>query len=410
MSKRAPRFEPSAASPALAAAVAAYRRGGLVVVVDDEHRENEGDLIVAAEKATPEALTFMIRHAGGLMCVALTRERLAALGLTRMAARGAEDPFRTAFMESVDARAGVTTGISAHDRARTVRALLDPRTRPEDLIRPGHIFPLEAVEFGVLRRPGHTEAAVDLARLAGLQPAGVICEILNPDGTMARRPQLEAFARRHRLPLVTIADLVTYRRATERLVELERTVRLPTDFAEFRLHMYRALPEQEHHLALTLGALERGGAAPLVRMHSECLTGDVFGSQRCDCGRQLHEAMRRIAGEGRGAIIYLRQEGRGIGLAHKIHAYALQEAGLDTVEANKRLGFEPDLRDYYVGAQILRELGIRRVRLLTNNPHKVEGLRKYGVEVAERVPLVTPATPHNRRYLRAKREKLGHLL
>ncbi len=410
MPKRAPVSEvkPSAA---LAAALAAYRRGGIVVVVDDERRENEGDLIVAAEKATPAALNFMIRHAGGLMCIALTRERLAALGLSRMVSHAPGDPYRTAFMESVDAREGVTTGISAFDRARTVRVLLDPATRPDDLIRPGHLFPLEAVEYGVLRRPGHTEAAVDLARLAGLrQPAGVICEVLNADGSMARRPQLVAFARRHRLPLVTIADLVTFRRASERLVECERTVRLPTDFAEFRLHMYRALPEQEHHLAMTLGAPARNGEAPLVRMHSECLTGDVFGSQRCDCGRQLRAAMRQIAAAGRGVVIYLRQEGRGIGLAHKIHAYALQETGLDTVEANRRLGFEPDLRDYYVGAQILRDLGLQRIRLLTNNPRKVEGLRKYGIEVVERLPLVAPATEHNRHYLRAKREKLGHLL
>ena len=409
MSRRAPASDvkPSAA---LAAALAACRRGEIVVVVDDERRENEGDLILAAEKATPAALNFMIRHAGGLMCIALTRERLAALGLSRMAARGSGDPYRTAFMESVDAREGVTTGISAFDRARTVRALLDPATRPDDLVRPGHLFPLEAVEYGVLRRPGHTEAAVDLARLAGLSPAGVICEVLNRDGSMARRPQLAALARRHRLALVTIADLVTYRRASERLVERERTVRLPTDAAEFRLHMYRALPEQDHHLALTLGARGGNGRAPLVRMHSECLTGDVFGSQRCDCGRQLQAAMRQIAAEGRGAVIYLRQEGRGIGLAHKIHAYALQETGLDTVEANRQLGFEPDLRDYYVGAQILRDLGLRRVRLLTNNPRKVEGLRKYGIEVVQRVPLVAPATEHNRRYLRAKRDKLGHWL
>lgn len=380
-----------------------------MVVVDDERRENEGDLIVAAEKATPEALNFMIRNAGGLMCVAMTRERLARLGLSRMASRGPRDPYDTAFMESVDAREGVTTGISAFDRARTVQALMDEASRPEDLVRPGHLFPLEAVEYGVLRRAGHTEAAVDLARLAGLKPAGVICEVLNSDGTMARRPQLAALARRHRLALVNINDIVIHRRRRETLVERERTVRMPTDAAEFQLHMYHALPEGERHLALTLGAPRRG-EAPLVRLHSECLTGDVFGSQRCDCGRQLRGAMARIAAEGRGIVLYLRQEGRGIGLAHKIHAYALQERGLDTVEANRRLGFEPDLRDYYVGAQMLRDLGVERVRLLTNNPRKVEGLRKYGIEVVERLPLIAPATAHNRRYLRAKRDKLGHLI
>jgi len=379
------------------------------VVADDEKRENEGDLIVAAEKATPEALHFMIRQAGGLMCVAMTRERLAQLGLSRMTPRGPGDDFRTAFMESVDAREGVTTGISAFDRARTVAVLMEETTRPEDLVRPGHLFPLEAVEYGVLRRPGHTEAAVDLARMAGLKPAGVICEILGADGGMARGQELSDFARHHGLPLVTIAEIVAHRRRHERLVEREQTVHLPTDWADFRLHMYRALPEKEYHLALTLGAEAEGGP-PLVRIHSECLTGDVFGSQRCDCGRQLRLAMERIANEGRGAVIYLRQEGRGIGLVHKIHAYALQENGLDTVEANRCLGFEPDLRDYYVSAQMLRDLGWTRVRLLSNNPHKVEGLLRYGVEVAERVPLVVPSTPYNQRYLKTKREKLGHWL
>ncbi len=386
------------------------RRGELIVVVDDEHRENEGDLIVAAEKATPAALHFMIRYGGGLVCVAMTRERLARLGISRMISQSPQDAYRTAFMESVDAREGITTGISAFDRARTIAVLMEDTTQPEDLVRPGHLFPLEAVEYGVLRRPGHTEAAVDLARMAGLKPAGVICEILGKDGGMARGPELAAFARRHRLPLLTIAEIIAYRRRHEKLVECERSVRLPTDVAEFRLHMYRALPEGDHHLALTLGEETQKGPPPLVRVHSECLTGDVFGSQRCDCGGQLRLAMERIAREGRGAIIYLRQEGRGIGLAHKIHAYALQEQGLDTVEANRRLGFEADLRDYYVGAQILRDLGWMRVRLLSNNPHKVEGLIRYGVEVTERLSLIAPPTPHNRRYLRTKREKLGHLL
>lgn len=403
------RKRPRAFGGDLGAAIEAYRRGEIVLVVDDERRENEGDVIVAAEKATPEAINFMIRSAGGLICVAMTRERLARLGISRMSSHGPHDPYSTAFMESVDAREGVSTGISAFDRARTVQALMDDSSRPEDLVRPGHLFPLEAVEYGVLRRPGHTEAAVDLARLAGLKPAGVICEVLNPDGTMARRPELAAFARRHRLPIVTIADIATYRRRHEKLIERERTIRLPTDLGEFQLHMYHALPEGEHHLALTYGAFSPNDI-PLVRMHSECLTGDVFGSQRCDCGSQLRAAMKRIVAEGRGLVLYLRQEGRGIGLAHKIHAYALQDRGLDTVEANRELGFEPDLRDYYVGAQMLRDLGVERIRLVTNNPRKVEGLQKYGIEVVERAPLIVPPTEHNRRYLRAKREKLGHLI
>jgi 3,4-dihydroxy 2-butanone 4-phosphate synthase / GTP cyclohydrolase II len=390
-------------------AIEALRQGRLIVVVDDERRENEGDLIVAADHATPEAIQFMIKQGGGLVCMAMTGERLAHLRISRMSPVLPGDVFRTAFMESVDARAGITTGISAFDRARTVRALIDPASRPEDLIRPGHLFPLEAVPGGVLRRAGHTEAAVDLTRLAGLNPAGVICEIIRDDGEMARRDDLIAFARRHALCIVTIADLVVHLRRHERLVERERTVRLPTEWAEFQLHMYRVLPSGEHHLALTLGDLTTGDP-PLVRMHSECLTGDVFGSQRCDCGMQLHEAMRRIGAEGRGAVLYLRQEGRGIGLAHKIHAYALQEAGLDTVEANVKLGFEPDLRDYSSAAQILRDLGVRAVRLMTNNPRKVEELQLYGIEVAERVPVVIEPGEHNERYLRVKKQKLGHML
>ncbi len=391
-------------------ALRAYRRGGMLLVVDDEKRENEGDLIVAAEKATPETMRFMIREGGGLVCVAMTAERLAQLGISRMSPVGPGDSLRTAFMESVDARDGVTTGISAYDRARTVRILMDPRSQPGDLVRPGHLFPLQAVEGGVLRRPGHTEAAVDLARLAGLQPAGVICEVLRKDGKMARKPDLARFSRRHKLLLVSIADLVAYRRRTEKLVVRECTVRLPTAEADFQLHMYRTLPEGDHHLALVLGNVRGGGRPPLVRVHSECLTGDVFGSQRCDCGGQLREAMRQVAAAGRGVILYLRQEGRGIGLAHKIHAYALQEAGLDTVEANRRLGFEADLRDYAPAAQILRDLGVSRVHLITNNPAKVSGLERYGIAIARRVPLVLPSTPHNRRYLRTKKAKLGHLL
>lgn len=391
-------------------AVEVYRRGGLLVVVDDERRENEGDLIVAAEKATPAAINFMIREGRGLVCMAMTAERLAALGLDRMSTIGPGDALRTAFMESVDARHGVTTGISAFDRARTVAVLMDERAKSSDLVRPGHLFPLQAVEGGVLRRPGHTEAAVDLARLAGLKPAGVICEVMRKDGTMARRSDLVVFARKHRLPMLSIADIVTHRRRTERLVELEQKVRLPTEAGEFQLLMYRANPESEHHLALRLGQPARGRRAPLVRIHSECLTGDVFGSRRCDCGDQLRGAMKMISNEGRGLVLYLRQEGRGIGLVHKIHAYALQDHGLDTVEANQKLGFDADLRDYYAAAQMLRDLGVRKVRLITNNPHKVESLERYGIRVVERVPLVFPATEHNRRYLATKKRKLGHML
>ncbi len=390
-------------------AIEAFRRGEMLLVVDDERRENEGDLIVAAEKATPEAIHFMIREGGGLVCIAMTKARLAELGLSRMAPIGPGDPYRTAFMESVDAREGVSTGISAFDRARTAAVLMDEASKPRDLVRPGHLFPLEAVEGGVLQRAGHTEAAVDFARLAGLKPGGVICEVMREDGAMARRPELSAFAVRHRLKMVSIADLVTHRRRTERLVRREQAIRLPTQWAVFQLHMYRAQPENEDHLALVLGD-PAGRTAPLVRIHSECLTGDVFGSMRCDCGSQLRRSMELVAAEGCGVILYLRQEGRGIGLAHKIHAYALQEAGLDTVEANQRLGFDADLRDYSAAAQILRDLGVDGVRLITNNPKKVAGLEKYGVRVSERVPLVIPPTEYNERYLRAKKQKLGHLL
>jgi 3,4-dihydroxy 2-butanone 4-phosphate synthase/GTP cyclohydrolase II len=397
-----------AAFSSIPEAIEAYRRGEMLVVVDDEGRENEGDLVIAAQWATPEAIQFMIREGGGLICVAMTRDQLRRLGLTRMAPTSEGDRYRTAFMESVDAREGVTTGISAYDRARTIQVLIADRTQASDLVKPGHMFPLEAVEGGVLRRPGHTEAAVDLARLAGLKPAGVICEIVADDGTMARRPQLVEFARRHGLRIITISDLVTYRRRTEELVRREQTVQLPTEFGEFLLHMYRALPENEVHLALTMGDLR--GPAPLVRIHSECLTGDVLGSLRCDCGSQLRQAMHAVAAEGRGVLLYLRQEGRGIGLEHKIHAYALQEAGLDTVEANEQLGFPPDVRDYYAAAQILRHLGVSEVRLMTNNPHKVAGLEKYGVRVIERISIVVAPTPYNEHYLRTKRTKLGHWL
>lgn len=390
-------------------ALAALRRGRMVIVVDDEKRENEGDLIVAAEKVTPALINFMTKQGRGLICVAMQRDRLKHLGLSRMIPHGDIDHFRTAWMQSVDARRNVTTGISAYDRARTVRVLIDPKSTPDDLVRPGHIFPLEAVAGGVLRRTGHTEAAVDLARMAGLTPAGVICEILHDDGTMARLPELRQLARRHHLKLISIDDLVAYRRKSEQLVELERKVKLPTDAGLFDLYLYRSILDGDHHLALVAGNPARQKSA-LVRVHSECLTGDVFGSQRCDCGAQLRAAMRLVAREKHGVILYMRQEGRGIGLAKKLHAYELQEAGLDTVEANKKLGFEADLRDYGIGAQILAHLGLKRIRLLTNNPRKIIGLRGYGLQIVERVPLVLPRTAHNEKYLRTKKVKLGHWL
>ena len=390
--------------------IGALLNGDLVVVTDDETRENEGDLILAGEKVTDRAVNFMATHGRGLICVAMTPGRLRELGLQRMSRRGKGDAFDTAFMDSVDAAHGTTTGISAADRAQTIRVLAGECSVPADLVSPGHIFPLAARRGGVLRRAGHTEAAVDLARLAGLSPVGVICEILREDGQMARLPELRGFAAQHGLKMTSIADLIAYRRRKEKLIELVRSVALPTHYGNFRLYLYRAEIADEHHLALVSGDLSTVDA-PLVRVHSECLTGDVFGSERCDCGRQLHGAMEMVAQEPAGVVVYMRQEGRGIGLANKLHAYALQqEEGLDTVEANERLGFKADLRDYGLGAQILVDLGLRRIRLITNNPKKVVGLEGHGLEIVQRVPLVCPATEHSEHYLQTKREKLGHLL
>jgi len=386
------------------------RAGRMIIVVDDEDRENEGDLVMAAEKATPEAINFMTRHGRGLICAALTGERLEVLRIPLMVPLdGNICRFQTAFTVSVDARHGTTTGISAYDRAVTIRALADPDTRPEDLAMPGHIFPLRAREGGVLVRAGHTEAAVDLARLAGLTPAGIICEILAEDGRMARLPQLEAFATTHGLRIISIADLIAYRRRQEKLVRCAAQACLPTRHGEFTALAYEDVITGMHHLALVMGHVADGRPV-LVRAHSECLTGEVFGSLRCDCGPQLERAMELIGTEGRGVVLYMRQEGRGIGLCNKLRAYALQEQGLDTVEANERLGFPADLRDYGIGAQILADLGLRELRLLTNNPRKVVGLEGYGLRVVERIPLVIPPTAENRAYLWAKQEKLGHLL
>ncbi len=393
----------------VSAAIDAIGRGEMIVIADDEHRENEGDLVMAAEKVTPAAINFMATHGRGLICIALPRERVERLSLLPMPARGGGDSFGTAFLESVDARRDVTTGISAFDRARTVQLLLDDATTRQDLVSPGHMFPLQAKDGGVLRRAGHTEAAVDLARLAGLKPAGVICEILRPDGQMARMPELTAFAREHGLRMTTVADLIVYRNAREQLVERVRTVDMPTRHGPFKLFLYRSRVDDQQHLALVIGDLA-SAAAPLVRVHSECLTGDVFGSLRCDCGEQLDRAMAMVQQAGVGVVLYMRQEGRGIGLANKLHAYELQEQGLDTVQANERLGFKADLRDYGVGAQILRDLGLKNIRLLTNNPCKIVGLEAHGLTIVEQVPLIMPASEHRQRYLDTKKSKMGHML
>ena len=386
------------------------KNGKIVIVADDEDRENEGDLVCAAELVTPEMINFMTLRGRGLICLALTGDRCDQLGLPQMTDRNTEDQ-ATAFTVSIDAerRFGVTTGISASDRATTIHVAINPATVPTDLRRPGHIFPLRARPGGVLQRVGQTEASVDLARLAGLVPAGVICEILNADGSMARRPELEVFAQEHGLTFITVAQLVAYRLQTERLVHRVAEARLPTEFGDFTVIAYRNDVDKAEHVALVKGEVA-GLPNVLVRMHSKCLTGDVFGSQRCDCGPQLHAAMELVAQEGRGVIVYLDQEGRGIGLLNKIRAYALQDSGADTVQANQRLGFAPDLRNYGIGAQILRDLGLSSIRVMTNNPRKLVGLEGYGLEIVERVPLLASPTQDNVGYLRTKRDKLGHLL
>jgi 3,4-dihydroxy 2-butanone 4-phosphate synthase/GTP cyclohydrolase II len=388
--------------------VADLRRGKMVIVVDDADRENEGDLIMSAEKVTPQAINFMARFGRGLICVPTTSERLKQLGIEQMVVQN-RDSFKTDFQVSVDAAKNISTGISAADRAETIKVLADPTALPNDLVQPGHIFPLRAKAGGVLQRAGHTEAAVDLVELAGFRPIGVICEIMSDSGEMARLPELRKFAKKHRLKICSIEELIKFRRTREKLVQHIETIKMPTDYGDFDLHLYRSNLDGQHHLALVKGEVA-GKKNVLVRVHSECLTGDVFGSRRCDCGPQLHEAMRQISKEGRGVIVYMRQEGRGIGLAPKIKAYKLQENGYDTVEANLKLGYKMDLREYGLGAQIMVDLGLKKIRLLTNNPKKVVGLDGYGLEIVEQVPIRIKSNPHNEKYLKTKREKLGHLI
>ena len=389
-------------------AVEDIRQGKLIVVVDDEDRENEGDLIAAASKATPEMINFIVKHGRGLLCAPITKERAEELQLPPMVERNTEK-HGTAFTVSVDYKHGTATGISAFDRAKTILSLVDPSTRPDDLARPGHIFPLVAKKGGVLRRAGHTEATVDLARLAELYPAGLLCEIMDADGSMARLSRLKEIAKEFSLKIITIKDLIAYRQRREKLVRRLFSASLPTRYGEFKLIVYEAVIDGNHHLALVKGAVE-GKQNVLVRVHSQCLTGDVFGSGRCDCGDQLHEAMQKIEAEGLGVLVYMRQEGRGIGLLNKLVCYRLQDQGLDTVEANVAIGFPPDARDYGIGAQILADLGLTSIRLMTNNPAKRIGLEGYGLKVVERVPLVIQPHEHNRFYLETKRDKLGHLL
>jgi 3,4-dihydroxy 2-butanone 4-phosphate synthase/GTP cyclohydrolase II len=389
-------------------AIVHFREGRMVVIVDDEDRENEGDLAIAAEQVTAASINFMAKYGRGLICLALTEERCQQLDLPLMVETNTSQ-FGTAFTVSIEARGKTTTGISAADRAATVLTAIDPATRPDDLLRPGHIFPLRARKGGVLKRAGQTEASVDLAKLAGLRPAAVICEVMNDDGTMARVPDLTAFCQRHGLAMITVSDLIRHRLQHETLVRKIASPRLPTAYGEFRIHAYRSDSTGDENVALVMGEIDPEQPV-LVRVHSQCLTGDIFASARCDCGIQLEQALSRIAQEGRGVLLYLLQEGRGIGLMNKLRAYELQEQGHDTVEANERLGFRPDQRDYGVGAQILRELGVRKMRLMTNNPSKYIALNGYGLEIVERIPLEVPPTEASRDYLRAKREKLGHLL
>ncbi|MEW6535770.1 MAG: bifunctional 3,4-dihydroxy-2-butanone-4-phosphate synthase/GTP cyclohydrolase II [Candidatus Auribacterota bacterium] len=383
------------------------RCGKMVIVTDDPGRENEGDLVMAASLVKPDDINFMVKYARGLVCVPMMGERLDSLGLTPMVA-SYHDRYKTAFSVSVDARQGVSTGISAHDRARTIQLLVNPYTTAKDFVTPGHIFPLRAVEGGVLRRTGHTEAAVDLARLSSLYPAGVICEIMNDDGTMARLPELIEFKKKHDLKMCSVSQIIEYRRRTEKMVHRAVETVLPTKYGTFKLYAYRSDVDNLSHLALVMGDIDPAQST-LVRVHSECLTGDVFGSMRCDCGLQLDKAMEIIAKEGRGVIVYMRQEGRGIGLINKLKAYALQDKGMDTVEANEHLGFEPDLREYGIGAQILKDIGVKNIVLLTNNPKKLVGLKGYEINVIDRMELFSEPTKHNKKYLEAKRDKLGHL-